>query len=265
MIAAVILLGFAVLYLAVLCPWHKPSRRIVPGQYAHRGLHDAKSAENSMEAFEKAVKYGYGIELDVRLSLDGEVVVFHDDTLLRACGKPERVDTHSLAELKDMTIFKTACHIPEFSKVLEMVNGRVPLIVEIKTGGKRKELCEKTAKILENYSGAYCVESFDPRIVLWFKKNAPDILRGQLSKNFLREKEPGMPLPLAVLLTGMLINFLTRPDFVAYQLSDKRDIPFALCRFLFREPAAAWTVRSLKEEKQTKKFFDAIIFENFRP
>jgi hypothetical protein len=84
-------------------------------------------------------------------------------------------------------------------------------------------------------------------------------------QNFLREKEPGMPLPLAVLLTGMLINFLTRPDFIAYQLSDRKDIPFALCRFLFREPTAAWTVRSLEEEKQTKKFFDAIIFENFRP
>ena len=218
-----------------------------------------------MEAFKKAVKAGYGIELDVRLSSDGEVMVFHDDTLLRACGRSERVDTHSAEELADMEIFNTHCRIPTFAQVLEAVDSQVPLVVEIKTGGKRQELCAKTAKMLENYGGEYCVESFDPRVLLWFKKNAPGVIRGQLAMNFLRERQEGMPLPLAILLTGMLTNFITRPDFIAYKLDDRHDLPFMLCRKLFREPTAAWTVRSWEEEKKSVKWFDAIIFENFRP
>ena len=265
MIALVILCVAAVLLLAAMCPWHKPSRKFIPGKYAHRGLHDGNHAENSLEAFQRAVKAGYGIELDVRLSSDGEVMVFHDDTLLRACGRSERVDTHLAEDLTSMNIFNTRCRIPTFAQVLETVNGKVPLVVEIKTGGKRQELCEKTAKMLEAYNGEYCVESFDPRVLLWFRKNAPNVLRGQLAMNFLRERQEGMPLPLAVLLTGMLTNFVARPDFIAYKLDDRHDLPFLLCRKLFLEPAAAWTVRSWDEEKKSLKLFDAIIFENFRP
>ena len=264
MVIFIILTVILILLTAALCPWHSSARRPVTGKYAHRGLHDAKAAENSLEAFGKAVKAGYGIELDVHLSSDGEVIVFHDDTLLRACGRDARVDAFAAAELKEMKIFGTDCRIPTFREVLDLVDGRIPLIVEIKTGGKLAELCEKTAAMLAEYPGVYCVESFDPRVLLWFKQHAPQVLRGQLSMNFLREREPGMSLPLAILLTGMLTNFLTRPDFIAYQLKDQKALPFVICRKIFREPTAAWTVRSYEEEKQSQKNFDSIIFENFR-
>lgn len=265
MLLVVLLVAIAALLLAALCPWHKSTRKFISGKYAHRGLHDGANAENSLEAFQRAVKAGYGIELDVRLSSDGEVMVFHDDTLKRACGRPERVDTHSADELAQMEIFDTRCHIPTFDQVLQTVNGKVPLVVEIKTGGSRQELCEKTAKLLEAYRGDYCVESFDPRVLLWFRKNSPDVIRGQLAMNFLKDRQKGMPLLLAVILSGMLTNFITRPDFIAYKLDDRHDLPFMLCRKLFREPAAAWTVRSWDEEKKSAQLFDAVIFENFRP
>ena len=153
----------AVVYLAALCPWKRPRRRLHSGLYAHRGLHGADRAENSLEAFQAASAAGYGVELDVRLSADGVVVIFHDDTLMRACGQAKGVEELSLSELKGLRLFGTRCRIPTLAQALEAMEGHCPLIVEIKPGARLKELCEKTAQLLEGYPGPCCVESFDPR------------------------------------------------------------------------------------------------------
>lgn len=150
--------------------------------FAHRGLHkkDKTVPENSLAAFERASSYGYGIELDVQLSKDGQVVVFHDDTLNRVCGVDSRVDEKTYDELSKISLCGTTQTIPLFSEVLKTVRGRGPLIVELKNGKRNEELCEKTYALLEKYSGEYCIESFNPFIVRWFKKNAPEVIRASL-------------------------------------------------------------------------------------
>ena len=151
--------------------------------YAHRGLHsrDKSVPENSLTAFRLAAEAGYGIELDIQLSKDGQVVVFHDDTLDRVCGVHGRVDAFTLEELRGMRLCGTDERIPLLTEVFAVVAGRSPFIIELKTGPRNAELCEKGLALMRAYDGPYCVESFDPRIVGWFKKHAPDLLRGQLA------------------------------------------------------------------------------------
>ena len=137
----------------LLAPGQAPDSKKAPflgRNFAHRGLHseDQSVPENSLEAFERAAAAGYGMELDVQLSRDGQVVVFHDDTLDRACGVAARVDELDYDELSKLSLFGTQARIPLFSEVLALIRGRTPLIVELKTGAHNDELCEKTWALL---------------------------------------------------------------------------------------------------------------------
>lgn len=228
--------------------------------FAHRGLHkkDKTVPENSLAAFERASAYGYGMELDVQLSKDGQVVVFHDDTLNRVCGIDSRVDEKTYDELRQMSLCGSTQTIPLFSEVLKTVRGRGPLIVELKNGKRNEELCEKTYALLSKYSGEYCIESFNPFIVRWFKKNAPEVIRGQLAnppKDYNGEVGP----LTAVILGNLLLNFLSRPQFIAYKITPK---PFTvkLCEAL-GAMKVAWTSHDWVNEK----FYDAVIFEFYKP
>ena len=228
--------------------------------FAHRGLHkkDKTVPENSLAAFERASSYGYGMELDVQLSKDGQVVVFHDDTLNRVCGVDSRVDEKTYDELSKISLCGTTQTIPLFSEVLKTVRGRGPLIVELKNGKRNEELCEKTYALLEKYSGEYCIESFNPFIVRWFKKNAPEVIRGQLAnppKDYNGEVGP----ITAVILGNCLLNFLSRPQFIAYKITPK---PFTvkLCEAL-GAMKVAWT----SHDWVNGKFYDAVIFEFYKP
>lgn len=228
--------------------------------FAHRGLHkkDKTVPENSLAAFERASAYGYGMELDVQLSKDGQVVVFHDDTLNRVCGVDSRVDEKTYDELRQMSLCGSTQTIPLFSEVLKTVRGRGPLIVELKNGKRNEELCEKTYALLSKYSGEYCIESFNPFIVHWFKKNAPEVIRGQLAnppKDYNGEVGP----LTAVILGNCLLNFLARPQFIAYKITPK---PFTvkLCEAL-GAMKVAWTSHDWVNEK----FYDAVIFEFYKP
>ena len=188
--------------------------------YAHRGLYDNLHGvpENSLPAFRAAAEKGYGVELDVQLSSDGQVVVFHDDTLDRVCGVHGNVIDYSLTELRQMKLLDTEETIPLFTEVLDVLSqGAGPVIVELKSGKRNDELCEKTRELLRGYPGVYCVESFDPGIVNWFRKNAPEIIRGQLAMPADHYAAGTNPL-LARLLAGCRFSFLNRPDFIAYQV-----------------------------------------------
>ena len=227
--------------------------------FAHRGLHtpDKSVPENSLAAFEAAAARGYGIELDVQLSRDGQVVVFHDDTLDRVTGVSGRVDAYTLEELQQMQLCGTQQTIPLFTQVLATVNGRGPLIVELKTGPRNPELCRKTLEILRGYPGVFCIESFDPTIVAWFRKNAPDVLRGQLTdakKNFTTLKPT-----LGFLLSRCLGNFLARPQFIAWGPGRKN----LLVRLVegFGPLRVRWTVRSQDDPQRLEAEYDALIFE----
>ncbi len=228
---------------------------------AHRGLHraDRSVPENSLAAFRDAAENGYAIELDVHLTADDRVVVFHDDSLRRVCGVEQDVEALTWRELRDLRLDGTGEHIPMLSDVLAEVRGRVPIVVELKTSPRRKELCERTWELLRAYNGDYCVESFDPRIVRWWRINAPGVLRGQLSCTREQFGESATPVQ-AFFLSRLLCNFLGRPQFIAYGLDGKKPL---LVRLVEKMGAMrfCWTSHDWKNEVSN----DAVIFEFYRP
>ena len=235
--------------------------------FAHRGLHDAKAGviENTLPAFEAACRKGYGIELDIQFSADGEVVVFHDDDLKRLCGDARRVCDVPLAELQALPLGGVeGAHIPTLAAVLERVNGSVPLLIELKTGSRNARLCAALMARLEGYRGRYLVESFNPLIVRWFRKNAPQVVRGQLVCP-MREYRPKANGAAAFAMAGLLFNALTRPDFVAYNANARRFFSPHFQRFAFRTPMAAWTVRSAPMAKLIEARGEMPIFEGIDP
>lgn len=231
---------------------------------AHRGLHtkDRSVPENSMAAFRRAVEHGYGIELDLQFSKDEQIVVFHDDTLNRVCGIDGRVDAYTYEELQKFSLCETAERIPLFSEVLELVDGKVPLLVEFKNGPKNDLLCERTLPMLRAYKGEFCIESFSPFIVSWFRKNAPDILRGQLSAG-MAEFKGQLDGFSAFMLSNVLTNVIARPHFIAYH-TKKRSLTVKLADRL-GAMRFVWTVRPENDVEHLKKVNDSLIFELFEP
>lgn len=227
--------------------------------FAHRGLHsrDKVIPENSLAAFKLAAEAGYGIELDVQLSRDGQVVVFHDDTLKRVCGVDGRVDEFDYEQLKEMQLCGTEETIPLFSQVLELVDGRSALIVELKPGKRNKELCRKTYELLQAYRGTVCIESFHPIIVAWFRFHAPELIRGQLAMpaKYYEEQSPFMRF----MLSNTLFNFLARPQFIAYRIG-KRPLAVKLAQIM-GAMKICWT----SHEPRNEKGMDGVIFEFYKP
>ncbi len=229
--------------------------------FAHRGLHRADKSvpENSLEAFRLAGEASYGAELDVQVSMDGQVVVFHDDTLDRVCSVHGRVDAFSYDQLQQMSLCGTEQNIPLFSQVLEVFGGRGPLVVELKTGPRNRELCEKTLALLEGYRGEVCIESFDPRIVAWFRRHAPGLLRGQLAAPMEEYTKDGRGKAQAFLLSRCLLNFLSRPQFIAYKIGP-RPLIVRLSELL-GAMKFGWTSHGPENEAGR----DGVIFEFYRP
>lgn len=259
------------LYLLLIMPriTGKPDRIKFFSQklYAHRGLFDnsTEAPENSMAAFEKAVKAGYGIELDVQLTKDKIPVVFHDDTLKRVCNAEGFVYDYTFAELQQFTLCGSSQRIPKFSDVLDTVDGKVPLIVEYKIHGMCTEVCAVADTLLQEYKGDYCIESFHPMALYWYRRNRKEVMRGQLSMNFIKAKEKGQSKPVFFVLHHLLLNFLTKPDFIAYNHSDYRNLSRNICRYLYKNTAVAWTIRSEEELLARRRDFDLFIFDSFVP
>ena len=232
--------------------------------YAHRGLHDLAKGipENSIPAFALAAERGFGIELDVQLSSDGVPMVFHDATLDRVCGVSGRLCERSSAELRELLLFGIAgTHIPTLAEVLSLVDGRVPLLVEIKEHPTPTASAEAAAKLLDGYAGAYLVEAFHPFALRWFRKNRPQVIRGQLSAAFLRD--PKTRGAKYAVLHFFLLNFLARPDFIAFDLHHRSSGVIHILRALFGVPLFGWTAKTEKE--YATKGFDTLIFEGELP
>ena len=229
--------------------------------YAHRGLHssDRKIPENSLAAFRLAAKEGYGIELDVQLSKDGKVVVFHDDTLDRVCGVHARVDDLTWEELSKLRLCGTEEVIPLFSEVLSSIDGCEALIVELKNGPRNRELCQKTLKLISGYHGNVCIESFNPMIVAWFRFHAPDLVRGQLATTLENYADDDIRGTKAFVLHHTLLNFLARPQFIAYRIGPRPPL-VRLCTSL-----GAMNIGWTSHDPSNEKGRDAVIFEFYRP
>lgn len=230
--------------------------------YAHRGFHNTSDApENSLKSFLYALENGYGIELDVHLTKDGIPVVFHDNTLKRMCNADIALRDLTLTELQGFTLLNSTETIPTLESVLTLINNKVPIIIELKAEKNTTALCEAVNSCMQGYTGAYCIQSFYPSVLGWYKRNRPDIARGQLSSDFKREKK-FCSISLAI-LSCLLTNCYTRPDFISYNCKYPHSVSRLLCRKLFRAPTLAWTVRSVREFIDIKDHFDSYIFENF--
>ena len=261
----IILLALVALYIYMICPRviNRPDiTKFKNRHYAHRGLHDNRTLapENSLEAFRLAVEAGYGIEMDVQLTKDNIPVVFHDKTLKRLCGKDGYVWDYTLEELQKNTLADSKERIPTFKEVLDLVDGKIPLIIEYKMDRPTTKVCELGDQLLKDYNGVYCIESFHPKAVRWYRKSRPEIVRGQLSMDFSKDEKYNAPY--FVVMTHLLSNFITRPDFIAYNHKDEHIFSRRLCKKL-GGLSVAYTIKSKEAYEKVKDKFDLFIFDSF--
>ncbi len=268
LIPAGIFLALLLLYILSLRPRLSQRERLEPykGRFiAHRGFfNNTDTPENSMAAFRRAKESGYGIELDVQITADGKLCVFHDKTLKRMCGVKRTLTKLTYKELLEYPLLETGERIPLFKDVLEMIDGAVPLVVEIKANGEYIRTARLTDKLLRDYEGDFCIESFHPMVLRWFKKHSPRIIRGQLSTNHVKDNKKE-PLIGRFILTNLLTNFIAAPDFIAYNKIYKDQFSLRLCKKLYKPATAAWTVRSKEELEEAREHFDFFIFDSFEP
>lgn len=265
-ITVIILVVICLLATFLVAPrmFSKPDMSAFMGtNVAHRGYFDNEAGipENSLASFRAAIEKGFVIELDIQLSSDGVAMVFHDADLERMCGVQGKIWEYTAAELKEMKLFGTEETIPTFEETLALVNGQVPLLVEHKMDKADTTVCAAGQALLEEYNGAYAMQCFDPRALLWYKKNAPQVARGQLAEKFWEnEKYNGQPLYLA--LTYMLTNVATRPDFISYRAIHKDNLSLNVCRILGAK-TACYTLKNAEELAYVNGEFDMYIFDNF--
>ena len=240
--------------------------KLLGRRYAHRGWHDKPAIpENSLPAFRRAIARGWGAELDVHLLRDGTLAVFHDSSLLRCTGETGDIEDLDREALGRLRLEGTEEPVPLFDEVLALFEGKAPLIIELKSHeGNYKALTEAVIARLDRYRGDFCVESFDPRVLMVLRRERPAILRGQLSMDF---RPGGEPLPgwQRFALRNLLMNFFTVPDFIAYRFEDRQRLALKLCRGLWGVKEASWTLRTMADLEAAEKAGAMPIFECFDP
>lgn len=277
-ILMIILLTILLTLLALFLAWCLLllPRRNQPGwdklagfRYAHRGLHNAEQGvpENSMKAFRLAIEHGFGAELDVHLMADGNLAVIHDSNLKRVCGKDADIEDLKLADLKNYPLLHSDESIPLFRDVLELFEKKTPLIIELKVArGNAAALTDAVMALLKNWKGTYCIESFHPAVLRHLKKNYPEIIRGQLSSNFVRQGAASrLSLSERIILTLLLTTFFTRPDFIAYCHKDRSCPSLRLMKRLYGVHEVGWTIRDRETMENLERENVTPIFENFVP
>jgi glycerophosphoryl diester phosphodiesterase len=235
---------------------------------AHRGLHDAAQGiiENTASAAAAAIAGGYGIEIDVQISADGESMVHHDDALGRLTDGVGALRDMSAAALRQVPFRATADRMMTLGDLTDLVAGRVTLVIELKSwfdGDLR--LAARTAAVLEGYRGPVAVMSFDPAPVAALRRIAPRLVRGIVAERRYEPPEwkfldPAQRLALPFLLHG----WKTHPSFVAYRVDDLATLPPRAARRLFGLPLLAWTVRTPHQRALAARLADQAIFEGFR-
>lgn len=235
---------------------------LVERPVAHRGLHSPEIPENSLAAFDAAIEHGYAIELDVRLTRDGIPIVYHDPTLERLTGIEESVAECPWERIADLQLTGTDERIPQLSTVLDRVDGRSPLLIEVKSRARGHALETAIESRLDGYDGPFAVQSFNPVSLAYFRKHRPSWPRGQVAGELAGH--PNVPWYQNHLLKRLLLNWLSRPDFIAYELSELPTWPVSVHRSLGL-PVLAWTVRTEAELRQAAERADNVIFEEVRP
>ncbi len=231
---------------------------------AHRGFHSIDKAvpENTMLAFKLAIEKGYAIEMDINVCQDGTVVVFHDPNLLRLCGVDKHLSDVQYDEIKNLKILNSTETIPTLKQVLEYVNGRVPLLIELKPLGNNDLLCEQFMEVMKDYRGVYAMHSFHPKTVYWFKKHHPKIIRGQVTEFFRDDLK--MKRIVKYLMKSMILNIFTKPDFINYGVHDMPNIYLdkAMKKGI---TCIGYASRNQEEFDFVKKYYHNSVFEYFEP
>lgn len=228
--------------------------------FAHRGLHGPGCPENSLAAFERACRAGCGIELDVQMTRDGQLVVFHDDDGARMTGKGGLIREMTLSQVRALRLAGGDERIPTFDEVLALVNGRVPLLVEIKSAPGIGAITKKTVERLREYGGRFLMQSLDPRCLLWLRRNASEIVRGYLVQGY-RGYRNSQSAAVSIIASTLAANVLARPDFIAHSREMKGNFSLWLCEKVFRTPMAAWTIAARDEKEALSRRGVMPIFE----
>lgn len=223
---------------------------LVSNRIAHRGIHSI-FLENTLLAFEEAMNQNYAIELDVRLTKDQQVVVFHDSNLKRIFQIDQEVRDLTLDELKKYQ------SIPTLIEVLELVKGKVPLLIEIKYDNRVGVLEKKISELLDYYSGEYAIMSFNPLSVLWFRLNRPHYVRGYLVHSLLPDN-----FLLRFFLNPNLLKYMIQPDFLGINLVGLEDAKLQKLRKKY--PIIGYTIKNKQQLEKYLKAADNFIYDDLK-
>ncbi len=224
---------------------------------AHRGLWGESVVENSITAYKNAINNGFPIEIDLRTSSDGEIYSFHDQTLNRMTGADGNIYDKTSLELEKIKLIGSEETIPTFKSVLDLVDGKTPLLIEFKDQPDNSYV-KKAVEMLKNYKGAFAVQSFNPLIIKEIKKLAPQFIRGILGSKIYSKK---LPFIKRIVVKNMLLNCIIKPDFISYSY---KDLPLKMSKTK-NTPVIAWTVKNQETADKIKPYAKNIIFENFIP
>lgn len=236
---------------------------------ARRGIHDKKSniPENSLQSFAFAIEKGYPIELDVSLTKDSKLVIIHDKKLKRLFNLDTYLSDATYEELSKLKIQNSNESLPLFSEVLAFVAGRVPLLIEIKNEGKVGPMESMVYEDLKKYQGKYAIQSFNPYTVKWFRINAPNVLRGQLAgSNIVSDYEveyqgtSQLPWYKSILLKNLLLNFESKPNFIAYEVKYTSN-DYAKNLRKLGVPIIGWSIQDQAEYDKVKAAYDNFIVD----
>ncbi len=238
---------------------------LVQRPIAHRGLHDAGKGviENTQSSFDGAIIGNYAIECDLQITADGEAIVFHDETLDRLTGRSGRVNQHTVRQLQKICIVNSKHRMQTLAKLLEQVNGKVPLVIELKSHWNGDvSLAERALKVLESYAGPYALMSFDPDLVAAVAELSPHTIRGITADRVTDPYYNILSVERRVALRNFTHLHRTRPHFVSFQF---RELPFAPVQQIrnLGHPVITWTVRNKTEELQARRHSDQVTFEGY--
>ena len=232
---------------------------------AHRGLHDERYPENSLAAFENAIRHGYAVETDVHFSKDRQLIVFHDALLARMTWQVGAVAECTAAELTKLHLAGSEQRIPLFQDALACLSGRAPLLLEIKDmpGVPADTVARAVREAMRTFSGEYAVQSFQPAYVRAYKKLCPEIACGILGSGEAMKKSDFGGSPVwrikAFAVRNMSLRWAEKLDFLSYRAEDYPSPALTA----FPKTKLAWTVRSQEEADRLKPYVDNIIFEHF--
>lgn len=225
---------------------------------AHRGLWNENFPENTLSAYKNAVENGYAIEIDIYLTTDNEIVCFHDKTLTRLLGTDGLIYEQSYEHLKTLSVLGSGEKVPLLTELLDCVDGKVPLLIEVKEQPQNKLLIKKFIEIIKNYKGEFAVQSFNPGYVRQFMLQAPNIVRGILATQVVEENCTKFRSWVA---KNMPLNFICKPDFISY---NHTGLPLPK-KLIKNKPLICWTITDQQQADRAYNYAKNVIFENFIP